>query len=334
MNSVYLWILVTAASVIASVLVFLGIRKLPFCFERGGSFSIALTFFMMLFSPEEIISQEKKEKTVVKDENESHKISFIKEFGTVDRWYQVKAFWRKLDLVEPKKGSQNYMNALSSTELDALHRELVSIFGYELHELQAAGSAMKQRLELETIVYRYMIERLDNFGTPRYMLTRMMPPPSAGNAHILISDIEKQIDLLLQFKKSGKIGSREYFTSLEKIQKNIYINCVLDVLEKNSPPSYFFNPIAAKGEGNARQDQGGFTIDEWILGYESSYGNALKYLESKLSKMKKKGKATDVKAYKESLENMKKSHESVKMELLELKKLKPKLDLLIKALEK
>jgi len=173
----------------------------------------------------------------------------IAELVKTKEWQNFKAFWKKLDAIEPKKGNiegykiksrdeGKYPGAISSEQREKLLKELKvltdslaqvggKIIGQaEVNWLITCQSSSTFPMEegwLEGICYSRI----------RYMesasITRMIPPPTLILKEISLRDLEARIDALLLLQKNGKVTQEEYKQALGNIQEEIRRHSIFSI---------------------------------------------------------------------------------------------------------
>jgi hypothetical protein len=310
--------IITFASILASLLVFLGIKKIPL--KSKGVFGVMLSFFLFLNACNNKIDSKQGEKedtkTVkteqknnnVSQETPKNKIDFAKEFKSKERWLKIKKIWKFLNKVEPKENGV-YLETLTQEEQMKVKKDLVDTFGYNFYEIKKTNKAT----ELEKVLYNLINERIGGLTLPREMMMRMVAPPSAQLKNKTIIEIEKEIDVLIKLRKDKKVSSKEVSKVLTRIQDNVYMSCILNVF-KTSSFNINYNLNLSKATKLEKIDE---LIDLWIKEYESLYNKTVKN--------------TDIPA--QNLNKLEENHIKLQKDLENIKKLKPKINALIKALE-
>ncbi len=269
MSSLPFRITIIAAFLAALVLIILNIRlkKVP----ARGLFSLSLGLLLGL-APQAGNSASAKASGPV----------WKQVFRTQKRWLAIRNLWKKLDALTPR-GEMGYMNTLEWEQQQALIKEAEQIFGYPWEKINDPAQAGKIN-PLEKAIYSLLRERIDEYGTPYDMMTRMMPPPSSTYRHTLVSDLERQTDLLLDLKKSGKLKSPEFQSALSRLQQDVTVFAVLDILQQHNRGRYHFEPRDKQLmflETGLSTDQ---IIRSWIAGYEDSFQKSLAYYKEELAK--------------------------------------------------
>jgi len=272
---------------------------------------LIITFFIFLNActnklNSELKNENSNSKTPSNKNIGENMINFEKEFKSKERWLKIKKIWKTLSKVEPKENGI-YFNTLKKEEQIQVNKDLLEAFGYHYNGLNKP----KNISDLEKILYNLINERIGELTYPRELMTRMMAPPTGRLKRTSIIAMEKEIDILIKLKNDKKVESKELAKVLVRVQDNVYMSCILNIL-KDSRASYSLD--LSKVEKLNKIDA---TIDLWIEKYNESFNKVIKNTVVK----------------EKYLEEYKANNERVQRDLKKIKKLKSKIYNLIEALE-
>lgn len=304
MNSLIERPIILFAWIVAGILVLVGVRKFALHPERkAGLFSTSLAFFLILSgvalesgcsnstgstpatadsatqtsTGEDPIQQSPVEQTQHIEDTKTQKSLPIPELlAQGDRWQRFRQFWQKLDRVEPKSQG-SYLFSIDREQKLSFDNELASIFGLPKEKLRHIALRGDQIDFLSNVLLKVSLHRIDRMFIDPTMMTRMMPPPplpieSTPNRAIL--EMEQRIDSLQKLSESGNVSPEALQSSLEKIQKNVYLFSLLRLTSGyHSQLSIKAPAKAVKSEyQNALNDP-----DAWILEIEKSKNKRAKH---------------------------------------------------------
>ena len=269
----------------------------------------------------------------------------IQELNKTSEWKSLKAFWKKLDLIEPGKENRNdpyyfeykYTDSIEVKEAEELRQEMAETFGYKnydnfrgeilyniteeaktssktgIKKLVSEGKVLP--LEME-ILAKICNERMD-YMTMGFssITTRMIISEIVIEKENSIAGLEHKIDLLIELCNNGKVSKDEFEIALDNIQNEIEAFVILDAIKSNYLPihEYSYRNIENFDEDSA--------IEEYVAVFEQHY------LDYKDEKKKSFYSGYDA-------EEVDKMYLKTKNEIKEIKKVLPALRELVADLER
>jgi len=125
---------------------------------------------------------------------------------TSDSWQQLKAFWRRLDALEPGPGGYGAARSAASDSLPLWRIEAHAILEDVRTEAPALGIDSLELDMLLGLVERRMELLTWGSGIP---MTRMMPPPVQDQLDDLAVRLEERIDALRALRDRGVLDGEE-----------------------------------------------------------------------------------------------------------------------------
>ncbi len=181
-------------------------------------------------------------------------------------WKDFKAFWKKLDQIEPKRTGHEvkddrqrriYRNSISQEQYESLKKELqVKVSNLEKLEGDMISS---QEVSFLRKVSDY---RIESFWVGPNMMTRMAIPGDIAQ-DIMLHDLEIKIDKLLELKSKGRIIDNEFQRALANVQRDAEGVYALDIIKIKY--NHFFRLPLTSSENT--QDM----INEYVSAVEKDY---------------------------------------------------------------
>lgn len=284
MENVIRFIIVASALLTAMILLFLDIRELGTKNGKHGLFITTLLAALSITgcnvspkvdSPADSANfqagqtvQDNKAGT----QNEAVQSERLARLSETQEWSKFKAFWKKLDQVEPKKKEDNayigeYYGSITYDESENLRAELENLIA-GLKKLKRKKMISSLEVELLDKICRKRIDYL--YSGLQSMTSRMMPPPLLTDKENSISDLERHIDVLVELKKNGKINSEEFQQALSIVKEDIKLFSILDTLSE-SYLGYYSLPLAAIREEEGKTGRVENIVEKIIAGFEKDY---------------------------------------------------------------
>ncbi len=275
-------IVIMLAIAIAYILFIFGIRRIKLSKVSRYNLFLGTLFLMLGFLSLNKLSYAQEDKSSVSRQPEkkpqlrsSRRIAIL---NNTPEWKNFKAFWKKLDQIKPKKSRPDimevYSNSISREQRDSLKEELQNMI-LNLEKLERRKISQLEINAIEQICEN----RIDSFGVPLSMMTRMFIPVLIAKDNLL-NDLELKIDKLLELKKERLISKEEFQHALLNIQVDIKAFCVLNTIYK------YYYPYLQSQEISLKASKYPFgLIDDFILKFEKSYAEYLvKKKEGKMDK--------------------------------------------------
>ncbi len=262
MGRIIQYMIIALATLTAFVFLFFGIKRIKIQNNKSHSFFItSLLLALSLFGYDASLAAEEEnapQQAAVKENRP--KSARIEELNKTQEWKNFKAFWRRLDQVEPKKSEKEntndyfkarrekyeYTHSIEINDAERFRTEL-AVLTNSLKNLEKDKKITEEEIELLKRVCNERIDYMSGKLLGRIMLSRAIPPPSRLQEDESIIDLEKKIDTLNELKKKGKIDTEESKQALAKIRDDIEILARLDKkgIERFSslskPDSFFFS---------------------------------------------------------------------------------------------
>ena len=366
--------IVLLAWTVAMVLLFFGVRRFTSGADRrSGLFKTALSFFLIMNgaaigtgctsraansgnpSGAPTDSQVSTAPVVDAAQVRATKVAAVsdvqipEDLAADGRWIRFESFWKRLDSVEPKQRpnrgeagtpsfDHGYTNALTTEEQQALRVELAEILGRgvdDLHRLTATStyrpvdSGSGRLAPLTEILVRLALRRIEHMGFDHHLMTRMMPPPSVSFQGVLVDEMEHRIDSLLKLRARRVLDEEAFGAGLQKLQDDVYLFSVLSVMDHRFG---YLTPVPENSSAKARisrwRDENGartplwYDPAAWIRGFEQAHRQ-----REEAQSQSQAGPSKTSAAVSES-------YRAVKARLAELERLEPRLDALIRELER
>jgi len=281
MENVIRFIIVASALLTATLLLFLGIRELSTKNGKHGLFITTLIAALSITgcnvspkvdSPADSANFQAGQDNKAGTQNEAVQSERLAGLSETQEWSRFKAFWKKLDQVEPKKKEDNsivgeYYGSITYDESENLRAELEKLIA-GLKKLKRKKLVSSLEVELLGKICRKRIDYLHS-GL-QSMMTRMMPPPLLTDKENSISDLERHIDVLLELKKNGKIKSDEFQQALSIVKEDIKLYSILDTLSE-SYLGYYSLPLATIREEEGKTGRVENIVEKIIAGFEKDY---------------------------------------------------------------
>lgn len=242
MDKIYNIIIIATASIIASILVMIGFRKLKVNkFKKYGLFMSTLIIALTL-SGCSLLEKTNKANTNVNQDKKAtpqvieNKSGRIKLLNNASEWKNFKAFWQKLDYINPPEKIGDSANDYLGEYSNAITQEQAELFKSELTELINKLRGMKQE---EFILSNTEIDLLEKICAERInymsygfssMMMRMIPPITMTDKENSIKDLERKIDILVELQDKGIVSSDEFTQALRLIWQDIELFSILDTI--------------------------------------------------------------------------------------------------------
>ncbi|MFH1236335.1 MAG: hypothetical protein V1685_05375 [Parcubacteria group bacterium] len=245
MDKIFNIIIVTSASIIASILVIMGLKKLKVHkYTKYGLFMstliIALTLSgcTLLEKIEKTNTNENKQTTKTQIvENKSERMQLL---NSNSEWRNFRTFWQKLDKINPPARTEDetgayfgeYYNALTSEQAELLQNELISSIN-GLRNMRHLKELILSDAEID-LLEKICLERINymSYGFSSMMM-RMIPPITMTDKENSIKDLELKIDTLIELQNKGIVSSDEFTQALRIIWDDIELFSVLDTIASN-----------------------------------------------------------------------------------------------------
>ncbi len=199
----------------------------------------------------------------------------IAELVKTKEWQNFKAFWQKLDIIEPKKDRAKidkerinyegeYPGTINSEKTQELRQELeILIVGLE----QVEKKGMIGPVEKELLA-RICFERIEYMlaGFKSYFM-RMIPSPTLTSKEISIKNLEIRIDALLLLKRREKINKEEYKQALDNIEEEIRRFSIVHALNLYYIYDRFSRNLNINETMNTRN------VQDYLVSLEKDYRN-------------------------------------------------------------
>ncbi len=258
-----------AASLSALVLFCVGIRQIRFRGKPG-------TFLVAVWVALGFLCSAKQPATAQDGSGrftrrvEKYPESRVLDLHKTAEWKNFKAFWKKLDMVTPKKKAEGlsgpvleYYGSINREEADTLRAELKAV-AEGLKRLESSQLLYPEETALFVSLCGERIEQMSGF--PMSMMTRMLPPPYLLRREESIGSLERRIDELLALRNKDRISQEECAAALRNIQKDVAAFSAYDAVTKGS---LGYSPLF--GEKAKSPEDGYFLIDRLMKEYEAQY---------------------------------------------------------------
>jgi len=241
MDKIYNIIIIATASIIASILVMIGFRKLKVNkYKKYGLFMSTLIIALTL-SGCSLLEKTDKTNTNVKQDKATpqtveYKSDRLKSLNNTSEWKNFKAFWQRLDYINPPEKIGDSANDYLGEYSNAITQEQAELFKSELTELINKLRGMKQE---EFILSNTEIDLLEKICAERInymsygfssMMMRMIPPITMTDKENSIKDLERKIDTLVELQGKGIVSSDEFTQALRLIWQDIELFSILDTI--------------------------------------------------------------------------------------------------------
>ena len=315
-------IIVSSASIIAFVLIVLGVRKIAVNEYKKYGLFISTIIIALSLGGCDVLKQSDKT-TPVNQSNASQGAEYhserIQTLNSTPEWKRVKAFWQKLDLIVPTEGqdgeflSRGYSNELSPEEIDEYKAELDQLINGLRNMRQEELLISDTEIELLNKLCTNRVENMSGFST---MMMRMVPPATMTDKDESIRDLERRIDVLVELQDKGTISSDEFIQDLQLVWQDIELFSILDVIITHYPT--YYGGFYIDDAGDVTQPR---TTEDHINALEQHYQDYLADKESGLENVNQ--------YYPEDLED---KYRDTKKALEEIQAVLPRLNELIENL--
>ena len=234
-------IAITSASIVASILVIMGFRKLKVNkYKKYGLFMSTLIVALTLSGCSLL---EKIDKTNTNDNQQistspaaEYKSDRIKLLNKNQEWRRFNSFWQKLDNINPPERTEDetgayfgeYYNALTFEQAEVLQNELTTLINRLRNMKQEELILSDTEIDL---LEKICLERINymSYGFSSMMM-RMIPPITMTDKENSIKDLELKIDTLIELQKKGIVSSDEFTQALRIIWEDIELFSILDTI--------------------------------------------------------------------------------------------------------
>ena len=269
MEKIFHYSLMTAASFVALALFSIGIRNIR-ARRKPGPFMMALLIAFSLIGVNSSGQSTGSPVKSARQHTEKYPESRVLDLNKTPEWRDFKAFWKKLDLVVPKKKTEGelgdvieYHGSIDREEAGKLRNELKELVE-RLKRLEQSRILTPSERELFERLCTERINQMEQF--PMSMITRMIPPPYLVRKEQTIGNLERRIDQLLELKKNDKIDQREISLALKNIQKEIEAFSAYDSVSRGWLGYHFMYADLGGPAGEKN-----FSIDRLIEDNEKQY---------------------------------------------------------------
>lgn len=287
-------IIVSIASFLAGLLVFLGIRKVNISKNKKYGLFVSALLIALSLAGCDMFSQKTKTKTIPQkfplkqlesqtaqneiEQFETEPSDRIVELNKFQEWKKFKTFWKKLDNIVPTKeesGSSNsdgfeyygrYYGSLGFEEAENLQNQLDEL----VIDLRKIENDCIYPLEIDLLekICNERINYMSNGFTS--MSARMMPSRTLINRENSIKELENKIDILIDLQKSGKIDKEESLQAVANIRQDIKDFSIIDVIYTNYNFRFFYAGGFYSEDGSQDMAQ------KSIIDFEKHYNDYLK----------------------------------------------------------
>ncbi|MBU0597424.1 hypothetical protein KKF61_00320 [Patescibacteria group bacterium] len=252
-------ITIASASIIASILVVIGFRKLKV--DKYKKYGLFMSTLIVALTLSGCSLLEKTDKTNINDNQQiptspvaEYKSDRIKLLNKNQEWKNFQTLWRKLDFINPpvRTGSEadsyfgEYYNAITSEQASLLHNELTTLINRLRNMRQEELILSDTEIDLLEKICQERINYM-SYGFSS-MLTRMIPPITVTDRENSIKDLELKIDTLIELQNKGIVSSNDFTQALRIIWEDIELFSILDTIATHytlyysgSPYDYYSN---------------------------------------------------------------------------------------------
>lgn len=284
MDKIFNIIIISTASITASILAIIGLRKLKVNkYKKYGLFMSTLIVALTLSGCSLL---EKIDKTNTNDNQQistspaaEYKSNRIRVLNQISEWKDFKTFWQKLDNINPPERTEDDSNIYFGEYYNAITSEQAQFF---MDELKILISGLGNINKSEVILGNMEIDLLEKICLVRInymsngfssMMMRMIPPITMTDKENSIKDMELKIDILIELQKKGTVSSDEFTQALRIIREDIELFSILDVIATHYT-IYYSNNFGVNETGLLR------TAQYHINAFEENYQTYL--LDKKL----------------------------------------------------
>ncbi|MDD5341799.1 MAG: hypothetical protein PHI73_00460 [Patescibacteria group bacterium] len=253
MDKIYNIIIISTASIVASILTIIGFRKLKVNkYKKYGLFMSTLLIAFTL-SGCDLLEKTDKTNTNIKQNKTTpqtveYKSGRIKLLNNTSEWKNFKTFWQKLDDIVPKnKTDDTALTTYYGEYADAITQEQAEIFKGELTTLINSLEGMTQEelvlsdTEID-LIEKICQERISYMSTGfSSMIMRMIPPITLTDKENSIKDLEFKIDTLIELRNKGIVSSDDFTQAQRLIWQDIELFSILDTISSHYTVYYANN---------------------------------------------------------------------------------------------
>lgn len=328
-------IIITAASLLASTLLIIGIRKIEIKKYKKYGLFVSTILIALSLGGCDLLRQGDKKPAVPIEANKPQKINELQDsnikadriswLNKTDEWKSFKAFWRQLDNIAPKNETDDnvngmkpyygdYWQAISFDKAKSLKAELETFSNAFSSKSLAQGEEILSNTEIALLV-SICTARIDYMSSDfSSMTSRMIPSPAMTGREDSIKDLEKRIDLLVELRKNKTIKEEEFQQALAVVKEDVKTFSVLEAITKHY--GYYYRSVDEK---KVRPDIN--TAEQYIDDFEKHYAE---YLKSK----------KDGNTGYEYQEDLDKKYEETKTAIKQIETVLPSLNEMINDLER
>ncbi|MFH0952419.1 MAG: hypothetical protein V1838_04510 [Patescibacteria group bacterium] len=252
MEKVLNTIITLTASIVASILVIIGVRKLKIKeYKKYGLFMSTLLIALTL-SGCDLLKKTDKTKTTTNQheaaqqiiENQSNRIKVL---DSKQEWKYFKTFWQKLDYINPKEEAGDDAYTFLGEYFNAITQEQAELYKGELTTLISGLQGMMQEelilsdTEID-LIEKICVERINYMSSGfSSMMMRMMPAITITDKENSIKDLELKIDTLIELQNKGIINGDEFTQALRIIWQDIELFSIIDAIASHYTLYYSYD---------------------------------------------------------------------------------------------